>query len=392
VALVLIVCFIVVIIVIYFVIKNKKSATKKGDDLDLTSHKNLDYHSLGSENSSQSLSTAQQNTTSVVIPDTEDLILEKEIGSGNFGAVYMGTWKSIPVALKILTDPSKNEELQKEIAILSKFDHPNIVKYYGIGYINRKEFIILEFVNGLDLLNYLLQMFEQSISFPVDTKLQLICQIARGMQTLHKNDVLHRDLAARNVLLHIEQEDGASKITAKLTDFGLSRSTEKNYYLIENSRTVPLRWTAPEVFKTSRFYKQSDVWSFGVVCWEICSNGDRPYLALSNTDVIDYVAEEGKILDRPSIDCSDDLWELMKKCFLFNYQERPSFADLVEILEKDKITNITITEDYIKLTEGNYLMTPKRSANKEEKIEETNQPRNSKSQIDSYSTYQSKDV
>jgi len=107
------------------------------------------------------------------------------------------------------------------------------------------------------------------------------------MEHLHSKEIVHRDLAARNILVHIEN----GNIIPKITDFGLSRQQlTKEYYQLNNSAVnVPIKWTAPEVFMYYKFYKSSDVWSFGVVCWECFSDGDVPIPSKTNDQVIEYV-------------------------------------------------------------------------------------------------------
>jgi len=163
-------------------------------------------------------------------------------------------------------------------------------------------------------------------------------QIILGMIEIHSKDIIHRDLSARNVLVHEEN----SVLTAKITDFGLSRqSNSSDYYKIENKNAnFPIAWTAPEVFNSGRIFKQSDVWSFGVLIYEICENGMRkPYRKLTHKEVVEYILEK-KILEQPETDCDDALYDVMRLCFTFDYRQRPSFIDLFpkieNLKEKDK--------------------------------------------------------
>jgi len=313
--------------ILIFLRKNTKKPDpeKKNDYLGINKSKILEtteYAAISS--TSVGNMDPNKNDSQYIDADENNLSIIKKIGSGNFGEVYLGEWKSKQVALKNLVDSSSREAMKKEIEILASFYHPNIVKYFGIGFKDGKEFIILEYVNGGDLLNYMLDCEEKNKKITFDVKLDLMKQICYGMTELHRLDILHRDLSARNVLLHIEDE----KLEAKLTDFGLSRSVE-NYYTIENATAIPVRWTAPEIFSKSRFYKQSDVWSFGVVCWEICSNGSKPFMTIDkNKDVIEYIVDQQKTLSIPKTDCPDSLWNILQKCFIYKFQDRPTFQEI----------------------------------------------------------------
>jgi len=157
-----------------------------------------------------------------------------------------------------------------------------------------------------------------------------------------QKNILHRDLAARNILVQINKGE---EIIPKITDFGLSRE-QGSYYQIQNS-AIPTRWTAPEVFLYHKYYKESDVWSFGVVIWEVFENGKIPYFDLENKEVLDYVANKKQILPKPE-ECSYELYtETMKVCFIYDYRDRPSF---------DKLNNEKFG------TQQNYSIIPERES------------------------------
>jgi len=230
--------------------------------------------------------------------------------------------------------------MNKEINVLSKFDHPNIVKFLGIAYKDEIQYIIMELINGGDLKNYLVEQIEKRKTISQNKKIEILKKISLGMNELHSQNILHRDLASRNILVQIEGEE----IIPKITDFGLSREQE-SYYQIQNS-TIPTRWTSPEVFLYLKYYKESDVWSFGVVMWEVFENGKNPYFELQSSEVIEYVTKKKQILPKPE-ECSDEIYnEIMKPCFIFDFRDRPTFEKLNIKFERLGIEEYTTIPEF----------------------------------------------
>lgn len=150
------------------------------------------------------------------------------------------------------------------------------------------------------------------------------CQIAAGMICLEDAKIIHRDLSARNIL--VAEEDG--DFIPKISDFGLSRVIENEY----NSQggEFPIRWTAPEAILYRKFTHKSDVWSFGIVMWEIWTQGQHPYAEFSNVEVKEKVVQ-GIRLFQPN-NCPIQVYELMMKCWNSEANSRPSFLDLFNAL------------------------------------------------------------
>lgn len=153
----------------------------------------------------------------------------------------------------------------------------------------------------------------------------MAAQIADGMAFLEYNKFIHRDLAARNCMV-------ANDLTVKIGDFGMSRQIYAgNYYRKGNKGEMPIRWMAPEAMAEGVFTSQSDVWSYGVVLWEMLTLGEQPYKGKSNNDVMAYVLD-GNILDLP-IFCPDVLAGIMKSCWSWTSAQRPSFIKIIELLD-----------------------------------------------------------
>ncbi|OWK12904.1 EPHA4 [Cervus elaphus hippelaphus] len=151
--------------------------------------------------------------------------------------------------------------------------------------------------------------------------------IGSGMKYLSDMSYVHRDLAARNILVN-------SNLVCKVSDFGMSRVLEDDPEAAYTTRggKIPIRWTAPEAIAYRKFTSASDVWSYGIVMWEVMSYGERPYWDMSNQDVIKAI-EEGYRLP-PPMDCPIALHQLMLDCWQKERSDRPKFGQIVNMLDK----------------------------------------------------------
>ncbi|KAM9563851.1 proto-oncogene tyrosine-protein kinase ROS [Guaruba guarouba] len=276
----------------------------------------------------------------------DKLNLHKLLGSGAFGEVYEGTAVDIladgsgesKVAVKTLkkgaTDNEKSEFL-KEAHLMSKFDHPHILKLLGVCLLNEPQYLILELMEGGDLLSYLRGARKQKLQSPLLTVTDLldIClDICKGCVYLEKMHFIHRDLAARNCLVSKKEYESSSRIV-KIGDFGLARDIYKNdYYRKRGEGLLPVRWMAPESLIDGVFTNRSDVWAFGVLVWETLTLGQQPYPGFSNTEVLHHV-RSGGTLESPN-NCPDDLCDLMTRCWAQEPHNRPTFSYIHDKLQE----------------------------------------------------------
>ncbi|XP_010901936.1 ephrin type-A receptor 8 isoform X2 [Esox lucius] len=258
--------------------------------------------------------------------------IEKIIGSGEFGEVCYGRMRlpgkrDIPVALKTLkagyTDKQRRDFLA-EASIMAQFDHPNVIHLEGVVTRSKPVMIITEYMENGSLDSFLRRHDGQ---FTIIQLVGVLRGIAAGMTYLADLGYIHRDLAARNILVN-------SNLVCKVSDFGLSRVLEDDpdaAYTTSGGK-IPIRWTAPEAIAYRKFSSSSDVWSYGVVMWEVMSYGERPYWNLTNRDVIKSV-EEGYRLPAP-MGCPGALHTLMLDCWQKDRNERPRFCQIVTVLDK----------------------------------------------------------
>ncbi|NWU98975.1 ROS1 kinase, partial [Upupa epops] len=276
----------------------------------------------------------------------DKLKLHKLLGSGAFGEVYKGTAVDIladgsgesMVAVKTLkkgaTDHEKSEFL-KEAHLMSKFDHPHILKLLGVCLLNEPQYLILELMEGGDLLSYLRGARKQKLQSPLLTLpdlLDICLDICKGCAYLEKMHFIHRDLAARNCLVS-EKEYQTSSRVVKIGDFGLARDIYKNdYYRKRGEGLLPVRWMAPESLIDGVFTNRSDVWAFGVLVWETLTLGQQPYPGFTNTEVLHHVQSGGRL--QPPNNCPDDLRNLMTGCWAQEPDHRPTFCYIKDRLQE----------------------------------------------------------
>jgi len=265
--------------------------------------------------------------------DPRYITIEAIIGGGEFGDVCRGRLsqqerQDMLVAIKTLkpgsSDKSRTDFLT-EASIMGQFEHPNVIFLQGVVTKATPIMIITEYMENGSLDTFLRV---NDGKFQVMQLVGMMRGIAYGMQYLSEMNYVHRDLAARNVLVN-------SQLVCKIADFGLSReisdSSIDGAYTTRGGK-IPVRWTAPEAIAFRKFTSSSDVWSFGIVMWEVMGYGERPYWNWSNQDVIKAI-EKGYRLPAP-MDCPEAIHQLMLDCWQKERAHRPTFSSIVKTLDK----------------------------------------------------------
>lgn len=269
--------------------------------------------------------------------DKSNLIIGEHVGTGAFGIVHKGQLISekgtFSCAIKTLpaTSTAKQRmDFLREASIMKQFDTHYVVKLMGVVSTSNPVYVIMEYMENGDLKSYLRRLREvhqREGKTLVDGIHLMAAQIADGMAYLASKKFVHRDLAARNCMVG---ENGVVKVG----DFGLTRDIYDNeYYRRGTQGRLPVRWMAPESLLDNIYTSASDVWSYGIVVWEIVTFSAYPYQGLSNDEVIQRVCA-GYTMSRPE-HSSDKLYSIMQRCWRREPQERPTFYSLVEELLPD---------------------------------------------------------
>ncbi|XP_053330986.1 insulin receptor-related protein [Spea bombifrons] len=273
----------------------------------------------------------------------EKISIIKELGQGSFGMVYEGVAKEIvknepvtKVALKTVNElASMRERIEflSEASVMKAFLCHHVVRLLGVVSQGQPAIVIMELMTRGDLKSYLRSLRSEDEnrhrgSQPsLKQMIQMAGEIADGMAYLNAKKFVHRDLAARNCMV---SED----LTVKIGDFGMTRDIyETDYYRKGGKSLLPVRWMSPESLKDGIFTPHSDVWSFGVVLWEIATLAEQPYQGMANEQVLHFVIDNGT-LEKPE-NCPDRLHELMTWCWQKNPKHRPSFIHILESIKDD---------------------------------------------------------
>ncbi|XP_028672124.1 megakaryocyte-associated tyrosine-protein kinase [Erpetoichthys calabaricus] len=264
-------------------------------------------------------SAAEQLSKAGWLLDMEKLILGNSIGEGEFGAVYEGEYMGKKVAVKNIKCDVTAQAFLEETVVMTKLQHKNLVQLLGVILHNGLH-IVTELMAKGNLVNYLRSRGRSVVD--VKQLLRFSLDVCEGMEYLESKKLVHRDLAARNILI-------SSENTAKISDFGLAKAEPKS---TDNAK-LPIKWTAPEALKKEKFSTRSDVWSYGILLWEIYSYGRQPYPKMALKDVKEKV-EQGYRMEAPD-DCPPVIYTLMRSCWESDPSKRPSFRKLREKLEKE---------------------------------------------------------
>ncbi|XP_077173549.1 NT-3 growth factor receptor isoform X2 [Paroedura picta] len=274
-----------------------------------------------------------------------DIVLKRELGEGAFGKVFLAecynltpTKDKMLVAVKALKDPTlaARKDFQREAELLTNLQHDHIVKFYGVCGDGDPLIMVFEYMKHGDL-NKFLRAHGPDAMILVDGQprqakgelglsqmLHIASQIASGMVYLASQHFVHRDLATRNCLV-------GANLLVKIGDFGMSRDVySTDYYRVGGHTMLPIRWMPPESIMYRKFTTESDVWSFGVILWEIFTYGKQPWFQLSNTEVIECITQ-GRVLERPRV-CPKEVYEIMLGCWQREPQQRLNIKEIYKIL------------------------------------------------------------
>nr|CAD2170558.1 unnamed protein product [Meloidogyne enterolobii] len=275
----------------------------------------------------------------------DDIILEQEIGRGTFGKVFRGYGKNVrsimgetfgDCAVKTVPETASNAERLHfliEASVMKQFNTSFIVKLYGVVSDGQPVLVVMELMEKGNLRDFLRShrpgAEENKENRPLPTANQYFnwaAQIADGMAYLESLKFCHRDLAARNCMVHANE-------SVKIGDFGMARDIYYHeYYKPAGKRLMPVRWMAPESLKDGKFTLKSDVWSYGIVLYEMLTLGQQPYAGLGNDQVFNYTGVQRHVLNKPT-GCPDFWYGLMLLCWKYDPRERPTFRQIVRYIE-----------------------------------------------------------
>ncbi|XP_033333112.1 tyrosine-protein kinase transmembrane receptor Ror isoform X1 [Megalopta genalis] len=322
------------------------------------------------------LSSGSSRTSNNRVPQfsTNNVVLLQELGEGAFGKVYKGELQTgnkceppIYVAVKTLKEnasPKTQNDFKREVDLMTDLRHPNIICLLGVILKGEPMCMLFEYMTQGDLHEFLICHSPRS-DVPLNNGsgkileqpefLHIALQIASGMEYLASHHYVHRDLAARNCLV-------GDNLTVKISDFGLSRDIySSDYYRVQSKSLLPVRWMPPESIVYGKFTTESDVWSFGVVLWEIYSYGLQPYYGYNNQEVIDMIRSR-QLLPCPE-DCPTMIYSLMIECWHEVANRRPQFPEIHHRLHNWYI-NQTYLSDFCNESITSYSGSSHKSTNK----------------------------
>ncbi|KAM9331076.1 fibroblast growth factor receptor 1-like [Gastrophryne carolinensis] len=295
----------------------------------------------------------------------DSLVFGMALGEGCFGQVVMaearGMDKKRPnrvtnVAVKMLKSDACEKDLLDLISEMEMMKmigkHKNIINLLGACTQDGPLYVIVEYAAKGNLREYLRarrppgmeycynQTFAPAQQVTFTDLVSCAYQVARGMKYLASKKCVHRDLAARNVLV---TEDNVIKIA----DFGLARDIHHiDYYKKTTNGRLPIKWMAPEALFDRIYTHQSDVWSFGVLLWEIFTLGGSPYPGVPMEELFNLL-KKGHRMDKPT-NCTNELYMMMRDCWHAVSSQRPTFVQLVEDL--DRILTLSSNQEYLNLS------------------------------------------
>uniref|UniRef100_H2YEW1 Protein kinase domain-containing protein n=1 Tax=Ciona savignyi TaxID=51511 RepID=H2YEW1_CIOSA len=344
---------VILIIIMFLVWRNRGKKDNQPDSVAYTANQSNNYHGNSTRNNerfplisstsiSDQLSPQILQEMSTVLISRSKLVVDRDniIGKGHFGTVYHGEYITTQisklngnpinrkVAIKTLSrieDTKAVEKFLQEGLMMSDFDHENVLTLIGISMDDDgSPMVVLPYMMHGDLLQFIRKPTNNPT---VKDLIGFGLQACKGMNYLASHRFVHRDLAARNCMLD-------ETYVVKVADFGLARDIyEKEYYKPhERGGGMPIKWMALESLQQQTFTIKTDVWSFGILLWELLTRGVTPYPDVDAFDILHYILD-GRRLRQPQY-CPDALYELMLSCWHPSPDTRPDFKTLVRDMEK----------------------------------------------------------
>ncbi|XP_058084669.1 uncharacterized protein LOC131232453 isoform X2 [Magnolia sinica] len=279
----------------------------------------------GSNGSSRTSSKDEKELNSLVDCEIhwEDLLLGEEIGQGSYGVVYRGIWNGSDVAIKVYLGNEYREgillDYKKEIAIMKRLRHPNVLLFMGAVYSPDRLAIVTEFLPRGSLFKTL---HRNNQALDLRRRMRMALDVARGMNYLHCRNppIVHRDLKSSNLLVD-------RNWTVKVGDFGLSRLKNSTFLTAKSGRGTP-QWMAPEVLRNEPSNEKSDVYSFGVILWELMTES-VPWAHLNSLQVVGVVGFMDRRLDLPE-GLDPRISSIINDCWQSDPEQRPSFMHILQ--------------------------------------------------------------
>ncbi|OAY57265.1 serine/threonine-protein kinase STY13 [Manihot esculenta] len=268
--------------------------------------------------------------------DLRKLNMGAAFAQGAFGKLYRGTYNGEEVAIKILERPENDPEraklmeqqFQQEVMMLATLKHPNIVGFVGACRKPMVWCIVTEYAKGGSMRQFLMRRHNRAVPLKLAVKQAL--DVARGMEYVHGLGLIHRDLKSDNLLIFGDK-------SIKIADFGVARIEVQTEGMTPETGTY--RWMAPEMIQHRPYTQKVDVYSFGIVLWELIT-GMLPFQNMTAVQAAFAVVNKGV---RPVIpnDCLPVLSEIMTRCWDANPDVRPPFIEVVKMLENAETEILT---------------------------------------------------
>ncbi|XP_068605050.1 tyrosine-protein kinase Lyn [Brachionichthys hirsutus] len=268
----------------------------------------------------------------------DSITMVNKLGAGQFGEVWMAYYNSqAKVAVKTLKPGTMTAEaFMEEANIMKTLQHDRLVRLYAVVTKTEPIYIITEFMANGSLLDFLKTGLGCKLQLP--KLIDFSAQIAEGMAYIEKRNYIHRDLRAANVLV-------SESLLCKIADFGLARVIEDDEYSAREGAKFPIKWTAPEAINYGSFTIKSDMWSYGVLLYEIITYGKMPYPGMTKGEVMSSL-QRGYRMPQPD-NCPTELYDIMMSCWRNKPEDRPTFDYIQSFLD-----------DFYTATEGQYQEQP----------------------------------